>query len=249
MDPEKKETATPQASAQAKPEEKSQTTPETSTQVATGLDSLTAKDLQDLYKKSPQMFEGLVKEKEAPKVEPKETPKPDKSAAPLSLDGVEIKLPNDVPVNLGEVEAYIHHAKEIGLDAKQVQAQIDFQTAQARKVLASRPQQKTPEQIDAENVASLKKEFGEKYDENMDIARRAAVEFGDPDLLIRLKTSDPVLVKHLLKIGLKNKEATTPKGGVPRTGNEGEEEEKKRQDAQRQRYPRSPQMFREGPKS
>lgn len=244
MDPEKKDPAQ-QAPAQA-PVVEQKPSQEPPKPVPTGLDALTPKDLQDLYKRSPQMFEGIVKE--TPKEEKKEAPKPTKSAAPLVLDGVEIKLPNDVPVNLGEVEAYLTHAKEIGLDPKQVQAQIDFQTQQARKVLASRPQPKTPEQIDAENVVVLKKDFGEKYEENMEIARRAAVEFGDPDLLIRLKTSDPVLVRHLLKIGLKNKESQTPAGGVPRSGNEGEAEEKSRNDALQKRYSRSPQMFREGPK-
>lgn len=247
-DEKKEEAATQQATAQA---EQPKPGP-------TGLDRITAKDLKELYARSPQMFEEAEivkkeeeKKKDATKVDKKEAP-PDKSAAPLSMDGVEIKVPEDVPVDIEAVKAHIEHSKSIGLTPKQVQAQIDVRVEAARKAIAAQPKPKTQEQIDAENdaknVALLKGEFGEKYEENMEIARQAAVEFGDADLLKRLKSSDPVLVRHLLKIGLKNKEGTTPKGGQARTGNEEEDERKKHEASLKGRYNRSPQMFGEGPK-
>ncbi len=217
----------------------------------TGLDSFTADQLKEFYKRSPQMFEdaGIVAKKEEKKVEPppekkEEPPKPAVSAAP-KYGEVEIKLPDDVPVNREAVDRYLVHAKEIGLDVKQVQAEIDFQTKDAREALKRQPpKEPTPAEVDAANVAKLKAdpEFGgsdEKFKENMEIARRAAVKFGDKETLNRLVTSDPVWVKHFLKIGLADGEDKTPRG-PNRTGIEGEPEEgsdDKQTTYLKQRYP------------
>lgn len=225
----------------------------------TGLDGFTTEQLKALYSKSPQMFEeaGIVKKPE-PKVEPKiEKPPEPQSAAPVVYEGKEIKLAEDVPVNKEAVAAYLAHAKEIGLSPEQAQKEIDFQVKQYRDSVAKEPKPKTPEVIraeqDAANVAVLKadKAFsgakGEKYGANMELARRAAVQYGDADLLERLKTSDPVLIRHFLKLGKANAEDTSEPGGAPRSGIEGEEVEKGRQAGLRARYRNTPQMFKDEP--
>lgn len=204
---------------------------------ATGLDSLKPEDLKALYAKSPQMFEGIVPPKEEKKVEPE----PKKSAAP-TLGDVEIKLPTDLPVDRAQLDSRLSLAKELGLSAEQFQRQLDHEVDLARKYAVSQ-KAPTPQEQDAANVAKLKTEFGESYDANIEIARQAAAKFGDPDLLEKLKTSDPVLIRHFLKLGKADADATTPNGGTPRNGNETDEEAKSEEQRQKARFPKSPQMF------
>lgn len=197
----------------------------------TGLDGYTADQLKEFYKRSPQMFEeaGIVKKEEEKKVEPppekKVEPPPAVSAAPKFGD-VEIKLPDDVPVNRELVEKYLVNAKENGLTAKQVQAQIDFQTEAAREAIKRQPTPKvpTPEEVDTANVATLKAKWGEKYEENMEAARRAAVKFAGSKMLSKLTTSDPDLVEHFLTLADKDAEDKTLRA-PNRNGNEGQPDE------------------------
>lgn len=206
----------------------------------TGLDSLTPADLKAFYERSPQMFKeaGIVQEKT--KVEEKKPPTEQAgSAAPkLKFGDVEINLPTDVKVNLDAVNAHLAHAKEIGLDAKQVQAQIDFQTKLAREEAKNQPKVPTPAEIDAANVALLKADaaFGAKFEENMDTARRAAVKFGDKEVLTKLATSDPVLVRHFWKLGLADAEDRTLRA-PNRNGEEGNADEQDQQSHLKARYP------------
>jgi hypothetical protein len=220
-----------------------------------GLDSFTVDQLKDFYKKSPQMFEeaGLAPKKEVkPEEKKEEKPKTEgtQSAAPVIYDGVEVNLPKDVPVDKVAIDTYLAHAKDVGLSQKQVQAQIDFQAKRARAVLAAEPKPKTPEELraeaDAANVAKLKSDatFGAKYEENMEIARRAAVKFGDPELLERLKTSDPVLVRHLWKLGQADAEDST-KHGPNRSGKETDDAQESEKTYLKQRFPNTPSMFKD----
>lgn len=207
-------------------------------QKATGLDSLKPEDLKALYAKSPEMFEGIVP---TPKEEKKVEPEPKKSAAP-TLGDVEIKLPTDVPVDRAALDTRLALAKELGLSAGQFQRQLDHEVEMARKYIASQ-KQPTPQEQDAANVAKLKTEFGGSYEANIEIARQAAAKFGDPDLLEKLKTSDPVLIRHFLKLGKADADDKTPNKGLPRNGNEEDEVAKSEEQRQKSRYPNSPEMF------
>jgi hypothetical protein len=254
----KKPDAAQQAPAQGTPGEEKPKVEEPKPTPA-GLDAYTKEDLQKLYKNSPQLFAGIVEEKvkEPEKKEPgkKEEPKPEtpKSAAPMVYGDKEIKLPDDVPVNREAVAAYLSHAKENGLSAEQVQKQIDWQTKVAReesakeaeRVRAREAARPTPQQEDAANIEKLKadKVFGgQNYEANMEIARQAAKKFGDPELLERLKTSDPVLIKHFWTLGKLDAEDTTLRA-PNRTGNETDDALKAEAEHQRARFPNSPQMF------
>lgn len=225
----------PQAPAQGTDPEKEVKLESTPTKA--GLDQFTTAQLRDFYAKSPQMFEeaGIVKK---PEVKP---PEPGK----LMVGDTEIKLPEDFQVDKALVEGYIAHAKEIGLNPKQVQAEIDFQFKRAREAAATQPKPKTPVELQAEadavNVGKLKQEFGTKYDENMDIARRAAGKYGDADLLSRLNTSDPVLVKHFLKIGKADAEDSTTRA-PNRNGNETADAEQDQSEYYKKRFPNTPSM-------
>lgn len=257
---EKKVEAPPQAPAQGVPEPK---VPEQkpSEQKPTGLDGFTPDQLKEFYKKSPQMFEdaGIVPKKEAKPEEKKEEPKPPpakpQSAAPVVYEGQEVKLPDpgDVPLDMVRLGRYLALAKENGLTPKQVQAEIDFQVGDARSEIKRRQMEEsnkpTPQQIaierDKVNVGILKadKEFGADFEKNFEMARQAAVKFGDPELLERLRTSDPVLVRHLWKIAKLDADDTTP-SAPNRTGNEGDKEEKDQENYLKQRFPNSPTLFR-----
>lgn len=252
----KKPVAAQQAPAQGKPGEEKPKVEEPNHTPA-GLDAYTKEDLQKLYKNSPQLFEGIVKEPEKKEPEKKvEEVKPaaPQSAAPVVYGEKEIKLPDDVPVDKEAVAAYLAHAKEVGLSPEQVQSQIDWQTKVAREAAAKEVKPKeapkeilTAAQVDAENVAKLKgdKEFGgQNYEANMETARRAAVKFGDAEVLERLKTSDPVLVKTFWRLGKADAEDTT-NHAPNRTGNETDDAEKAQKDHLKARFNNSPQMFTE----
>lgn len=259
---EEKKPESPQAPAQGEPEKPQEgqqaKTPEEKAG-PTGLDRLTPEDLKKLYDRSPQMFKdaGIVPKEEAKPPEKKEAPKEEKkveapptaSAAPKYGD-VEIKLPTDVKVNADAVASYLAHAKEIGLSPQQVQAEIDFQTKQARAALAaSQPKAPAPapEEVDAANVGRLKAdpEFGKDFEANMDLARRAAVKFGDKETLAKLATSDPVLVKHFWKLAKADAEDQT-RAGPNRNGEEDKREEEdldpRSETYLRRRYKNSPGM-------
>jgi len=190
-----------------------------------GLDAFTADQLKDLYKKSPQMFAeaGIVKPE--PKGEEKK-PEPSKSAAPLMMAETEIKLPEDLELNRDEIAKRIAVAVEVGMNAKQFQRQLDYEVDVARRQLAAMPKPKTAEEIaqeqDAANVSVLKKEWGSKYDENMELARRAALKHSTPEFLSneKLRVTDPATVKFLAKLGQADAEDHTPGGGQPRNGEE-----------------------------
>lgn len=221
-----------------------------------GLDAMTADDLKKLYERTPQMFKdaGIVKEEEkkpepkAPEKKPDAPPdKPAQSAAP-TYGGVEVKLPTDVKVNREAVDVYLAHAKDVGLSPEQVQKQIDWQTEQARKGQQQKPAPKvpTPEETDAANVKSLKEKWGEKYDENMERARQAAVKFAGTKMLEKLKTSDPDLVQHFLTLAEKDGDDVTI-NSPNRSGDEDKPEVENAADPQethlKKRYNNSPTMF------
>jgi len=217
-----------------------------------GLDSIKAEDLKSLYSKSPQMFKDAGIVQAEPVLKPVELPQ---SAAPVAYEGIEIKFEKDVVVPKEVLDKYFVHAKANGLTPKQVQAEIDFQLERAREFTAAQPKVKTSQELQLEqdglNVAALKADpvFGKAYEANMELARRAAAKFGDAELLERLRTSDPVLVRHFHKLGLADAEDGTRRG-QSRNGNESDEADPaKAQEAyMRRRYSRSPQMFPDNPK-
>lgn len=224
--------------------------PVVETPKAISLEGLTKEQLKELYVRTPQLFKdaGIVAEP-VKVVEPPKPPEPPKRVNPKYGD-VEIKLADDIPFNEETVKTYLEHAKTLGLTAQQAQGEIDFNVAQYRKQAnpPGQPKPKTPTEIDAENVAILKQdpEFAKDFDKNMELARRAAVKWGDPALVNRLTTSDPVLVKHLYKLGKADAETPTAQGGVPRTGSEGTqtpaEAAKTEEEYFSKRYPNSPSM-------
>lgn len=204
------------------------------------LEGMTAERLREIYKSSPEMFAGLVPE--VKKEAPQETPPP-KSAAPKFGD-VEIKLPEDVPVNKETIDAYLVHAKEVGLSAAQVQAEIDFQSKSYRAAVAKQAPL-TQAQQDAANVEALKRDFGASYEANMATARGAFDKIKDrhPELEAKLKTSDPAYVKLLLELGNADRDDSTPNRGAPRNGTETDAAEKDAEKRLQERFNNSPQLF------
>lgn len=235
-----------------------------------GLHSFTKEQLQEFYKKSPEMFveAGIVEKKqekkeEKPAQETKPADKKGESAAPTpkvaKYADKEIKLPEDVPLNEQAVGTYFDHWKEVGFSPEQVQREVDFMADRARaekKAIEEKARKaETPleraKREDAENVAALKAdpEFGKDFDKNMEIARRAAAKYFTKDVLARMLTSDPLLIKQAWNLGKLDKEDRTAEGGQARTGEEGEQA-KKEQEAKdprgpsqlRKRYSNSPGM-------
>ncbi len=214
----------------------------------TGIDGMNEEQLRALYSKTPELFEKIgLKKAEEKKVEEKkpegkeaEPAKPQSAAPVVAYGGKSLKLPEDLQVDRDVLKGYLQHWNENGFSHEQVQRELDHYFGMYREQAARAAKaQPKPEEIDAKNVAALKadKDFGKDFDKNMEIARQAAAKFGEPELLERLKTSDPVLVRHFWKIGMKDAEDTTPTGGKGRNGEEDGEAEKTHQDSLASRYP------------
>lgn len=255
MDPEKKVEEKAQTPVQPvtkteekKPEEKK----------VSGLDQLTVEDLKDFYKKSPQMFKeaGLTQEKQEEKKEVKQPETKPQSAAPVAkYRDVDIKLPTDVEINADAIKPHFDHWAEMGHSPEQVQKEVDFMAKTVREEKKKREEisrkQETPAELakreDAANVGVLKAdpEFGKDFDKNMEISRRAALRHGNKDMLARMATSDPVLVKHFWDLGKLDTEDHTIRG-LPRTGDEEREKlgnDPKSEPVLKKRFPNTPQMF------
>jgi hypothetical protein len=260
---EEKKPVDPQAPAQEKPVEEQkppQEKPPAEEQKAKGLDGYSEDELRDFYKRSPGMFKKVADEIKAEQKPVAEKPKsndPPQSAAPAGkvakYQDKDIKLPDDV--NDGAVQPYFDHWKEMGFSPEQVQREVDFMSGQAKAAQQKPRPQKTAAELaseeDARNVAALKAdpEFGKDFKGSMEIARRAYLKHGSPEMQARMTTSDPVLVKHFYELGKLDTEDRTPERGRPRTGDEKDPQRKDPRSSEalkgRYNHPTSQGMFKE----
>jgi hypothetical protein len=159
---------------------------------------------------------------------PKEGDAPEVTAAwrkalgvPEKADGYTIARPEDVPEALwsdGTAAKYREIAHKHGLTPAQAQAVAgEFLQHQAGEVAALA-------QAGQEAVATLRKEWGAKFEQNVTLATRAAAAFLPGDLLdMVLPTGQrlgdhPDMVKAFAKIGAAQGEDAAPGLGTGRTG-------------------------------
>lgn len=123
---------------------------------------------------------------------------------PEAPEGYELKAPDGLPEGVWSDEAakgFAAKAHELGLTPAQARGLAEWQAKNVGESMARsglEPDGRTWEQ-------ALQTEWGASYDANMEIARRAAKEFGDEAALAKLgdRIGDSALVRMFHKIGVK----------------------------------------------
>lgn len=126
-----------------------------------------------------------------------------KSLGQPELEKYELQGPKDKKVNPEAVSKFKEAAHKAGLLPKQAEKLLEFYTAQEGEALAQRTQAKQAEA--KQNLESLKKEWGQGWDKNVELARLAVKEVGGPEFAQYLETSglgdDTRLISVMAKVG------------------------------------------------
>lgn len=141
-----------------------------------------------------------------------------KLGRPESPEGYELPLPEgDDGAFAQQTAAWMHEA---GLSKSQAQALAgkwnEHQAAQAEA------QSQQREQVQGEQLASIRKEWGQNFDANAAIVRQAEAAFAPPEFSQMLRESGmgnhPAVVNMFLKIGQSLSEAKAIKGDAASSG-------------------------------
>lgn len=114
----------------------------------------------------------------------------------------ELKMPEGVELDKAAADEFTAIAKELKLDQATAQKLADVAAAQALRRVEQHVQQVTAW---AEQVKADKEIGGDKFDENLGVARKALSTFGSPELAKLLDDSGfgnhPEIVKAFYKVG------------------------------------------------
>ena len=129
-----------------------------------------------------------------------------KLGRPQTSDGYEIpkeNMPEDVPMENEYVKNFFDEAHRIGLTKSQAAACIRWQANTVHNGMEEGFQET---EMALEKAADdMRREFGKSYDEKMDMAKRAAKQFGGDELMVLLDSSglgnNPTFIKTFANIG------------------------------------------------
>ena len=128
-----------------------------------------------------------------------------KLGRPESVDGYEAPKENmpDIPFDNELQTQFFEEAHRIGLNKQQAGALIRWQAEQAQSGMEANTQ--ATQQAMQQAQDNMRQEFGKAYDEKMNLAKNAALEFGGEDLMSLLdKTglgNEPAVIKAFANIG------------------------------------------------
>mgnify|MGYP003636725543 FL=1 len=128
-----------------------------------------------------------------------------KLGRPESADGYEAPTENmpEIPHDNEMQTRFFEEAHRIGLNKQQAGALIRWQAEQAQTGIEANSQATESAMQQAQD--SMRQEFGKAYEEKMNMAKNAALEFGGEDLMKVLDSSglgnDPAIIKAFANIG------------------------------------------------
>lgn len=128
-----------------------------------------------------------------------------KLGRPESVDGYEAPKENmpDVPFDNELQTQFFEEAHRIGLNKQQAGALIRWQAEQAQSGIEASTV--ASEMALEKAQESMRQEFGKAYDEKMNMAKNAALEFGGEDLMNLLDSTglgnEPAVIKAFANIG------------------------------------------------
>lgn len=133
-------------------------------------------------------------------------------AVPETADAYKFEFPEGWPLDEADIKLQRDMAKTIGLTQAQYEQIAKHDVARLANAADAEAKKH------AEAVATLKKEWGQKYDGNLTLAKKAAETWfgkGIGDLLDH--ESNPAIIKGLYSIASKMGEDTLRQGGAPET--------------------------------
>jgi hypothetical protein len=178
--------------------------------------------------KPTEPVKGEVKAEEGDLLTADEPTKDTKNGSDASAAEIEIKVPEGVEIDQGLLDAFKPMAKELGLDSAKAQKIVDLHT-NAVKAQNERAEAAWNEQKQAwRNAASSDKEIGgEKFTENVKLARTAIDKFGGPGLKQALNDlgigNHPEIIRFAMRIGKAiSEDSVTLAGTRPSTATDAE---------------------------
>ena len=162
------------------------------------------KDIESLAKTVIHQQKAMGSRIPLPKTDEELSEVYNKLGRPESADKYEYQLNEDVKqyFDEGALSRFKEVAHANGLNSKQVQALIDYQSGELAEVIQNEPSQLAAQKIETEDY--LKKEWGAEYDRNVRAAQRALQVYGDDEIIELMNTSagnHPAVVKLFSKLG------------------------------------------------
>lgn len=130
-------------------------------------------------------------------------------------------MPEGVELNAEALEAALPLFKEAGLSQEQAQMFVDYEANRTQEIAQGQSDAFTQQVTDWEATAKADKEFGgEKFDENIGLAKLGMEKLGTPELKDFLEKSGagshPEVLRTFYRMGLLLKEDTPgSNGGAP----------------------------------
>ena len=125
-----------------------------------------------------------------------------KLGLPDKVDEYKIEA-KDTGVNEEFINKFRSAAHEAGVLPKQAEKILKFYADQAKETMKN--YQDTDKASVEESVKTLKAEFGDKYDYNIQVAKQALKHYGGDEMAGNIAklglSSDPTLIKFLVKVG------------------------------------------------
>ena len=124
-----------------------------------------------------------------------------KTGRPESADKYDLKFDPNVPIDDAYVKGFKESAHSLGLNSKQVQGLADFQVQFLKESEDERSDQAHAQaQADQRDV---EKRWGNKFDERVELSKRAVKTFADRDPVVLKKLEDALGTKGFLEFWYK----------------------------------------------
>lgn len=130
-------------------------------------------------------------------------------------DPKDAKLPEGMAIDPAGIKGFREAAHKAGLTDKQYQAALAFYMGDMGKRFTEQSSAMQQTRVDSE--ATLKSEWGGKYEQNLTMANQALIQLGGEQLQTSIKgnpiMNDPHFIKMLHKLAVMTSEDTTTGGG------------------------------------
>ena len=122
---------------------------------------------------------------------------------PESSDAYALEKMDGIDLDGDFIAGFKNTAHSSGLSQKQVSEMFGWYNSMAKGIMDSDKSSAEIAQVDAENA--LRSEWGERYNSNLEIAKRSAAEYGGDDFVEFMNSAgldkNPAMLKFLSKVG------------------------------------------------
>lgn len=137
-----------------------------------------------------------------------------KLGRPETAEGYDVSLPENTPIDENFFSGFKQAAHDAGLNQAQLQKLTEWYTGETGKAIQD--QQLSQENAYNDSVAALKHTWGEKFDQNLNLANRVLDQFGSDELSALLDQTgldnNPVMTEFLFNVSKLSSEGTLEQG-------------------------------------